>query len=104
MSLGFLDHMRVVPDHRIPGMVIYPLDELLLATLVGVVCGADDWNSGSMQALRRFGGDGGERTQTLPVGMAFGALSVTRSDMDRLRTRATDPASCLRPCRRACET
>jgi predicted transposase YbfD/YdcC len=24
-------------------MVTYPLDELLLATLVGVVCGADDW-------------------------------------------------------------
>jgi predicted transposase YbfD/YdcC len=43
MSLGFLDHMRVVCDHRIPGMVTYPLDELLLATLVGVVCGADDW-------------------------------------------------------------
>src|SRR5271157_5266119 len=43
MSLGFLDHMRVVPDHRIPGMVTYPLDEVLLATLVGVVCGADDW-------------------------------------------------------------
>ena len=35
--------MRVVPDHRIPGMVTYPLDEILLATLVGVVCGADDW-------------------------------------------------------------
>ena len=43
MSLGFLDHMRVVPDHRIRGMVTYPLDEVLLATLVGVVCGADDW-------------------------------------------------------------
>lgn len=43
MSLGFLDHMRVVPDHRIAGMVAYPLDEVLLATLVGVVCGADDW-------------------------------------------------------------
>ncbi len=43
MSLGFLDHMRVVPDHRIAGMVTYPLDEVLLATLVGVVCGADDW-------------------------------------------------------------
>ena len=40
MSLGFLDHMRVVPDHRIPGMVTYPLDEVLLAKLVGVVCGA----------------------------------------------------------------
>lgn len=37
MSLGFLDHMRIVPDHRIAGMVTYPLDELLLATLVGVV-------------------------------------------------------------------
>ena len=43
MGLGFLDHMRIVPDHRIPGMVTYPLDEILLATLVGVVCGADDW-------------------------------------------------------------
>jgi predicted transposase YbfD/YdcC len=43
MSLGFLDHMRVVPDHRIRGMVTYPLNEILLATLVAVVCGADDW-------------------------------------------------------------
>ena len=43
MVLGFLDHMRRVPDHRIPGMTTYPLDEVLLAVLVGVVCGADDW-------------------------------------------------------------
>ena len=43
MALVFLDHMRVVPDHRIAGMVTYPLNEVLLATLVGVVCGADDW-------------------------------------------------------------
>jgi hypothetical protein len=43
MSFGFLAHMRVVPDHLIAGMVTYPLDEVLLATLVGVVCGADDW-------------------------------------------------------------
>ena len=27
MGLGFLDHMRIVPDHRIPGMVTYPLDD-----------------------------------------------------------------------------
>jgi len=60
MSLGFLDHMRVVPDHRIPGMVVYPLDELLLATLVGVVCGADDWEgveeiaNGALDWLRGF--------------------------------------------------
>ena len=37
MTLGFLDHMRVVPDHRIPGMVTYPLDEILLATLAGAL-------------------------------------------------------------------
>jgi predicted transposase YbfD/YdcC len=60
MSLGFLDHMRVVPDHRIPGMVTYPLDEVLLATLVGVVCGADDWEgveevaTGALDWLRGF--------------------------------------------------
>ena len=24
MGHGFLDHMRVVPDHRISGMVTYP--------------------------------------------------------------------------------
>jgi predicted transposase YbfD/YdcC len=60
MSLGFLDHMRVVRDHRIAGMVVYPLDELLLATLVGVVCGADDWEGveeiaeGALDWLRGF--------------------------------------------------
>src|SRR5271166_4469462 len=60
MGLGFLDHMRVVPDHRIPGMVTYPLDEILLATLVGVVCGADDWEGieeiakGTLDWLRGF--------------------------------------------------
>ena len=60
MSLGFLDHMRVVPDHRVPRMVIYPLDEVLFATLVGVVCGADDWEgveevaTGALDWLRGF--------------------------------------------------
>jgi predicted transposase YbfD/YdcC len=60
MTLGFLDQMRVVPDHRIPGMVTYPLDEILLATLTGVVCGADDWEgveeiaSGGLDWLRGF--------------------------------------------------
>lgn len=58
MGKGFLDHMRIVPDHRVPGMVTYPLDEILLTTLVGVVCGADDWDgveevaSGALDWLR----------------------------------------------------
>ncbi len=41
--LHFLDHFSPVEDHRVPGMVIYPLDELLLCALCGVVGGADDW-------------------------------------------------------------
>lgn len=73
MSLGFLDHMRVVPDHRIAGMVTYPLDEVLLATLVGVVCGADDWDgveevaTGALDWLRAFlpFADGVPTAQTL---------------------------------------
>ena len=41
-------------------MVTYPLDEVLLATLVGVVCGADDWEEveeiakGALDWLRDF--------------------------------------------------
>jgi predicted transposase YbfD/YdcC len=60
MTLGFLDQMRVVPDHRIAGMVTYPLNEILLATLAGVVCGADDWEgveevaTGGLNWLRGF--------------------------------------------------
>jgi predicted transposase YbfD/YdcC len=60
MTKGFLDHMRIVPDHRVPGMVSYPLDEILLTTLVGVVCGADDWEgveeiaNGALDWLRQF--------------------------------------------------
>ena len=60
MVLGFLDQMRNVPDHRIPGMTTYPLDEVLLAALVGVVCGADDWEGveavaeGALEWLRGF--------------------------------------------------
>jgi len=38
-----LDHMRIVPDHRIAGMVTSALDEILLTTLIGVVCEANDW-------------------------------------------------------------
>ena len=45
MGIGFLEHIKEVPDHRVAGMATYPLDEILLATLVGVLCGADDWEA-----------------------------------------------------------
>jgi hypothetical protein len=44
MSQTFLDCIRTIPDHRIVGLVDYPLDEILFATLVGVLCGADDFD------------------------------------------------------------
>ncbi|MGH7784642.1 MAG: ISAs1 family transposase [Candidatus Binatia bacterium] len=45
MAKSFLEEMKEVPDHRVAGMVTYPLNEILLATLVGVLCGADDWEA-----------------------------------------------------------
>jgi predicted transposase YbfD/YdcC len=60
MVRGFLNYMGQVPDHRIPGMVTYPINEILLASLVGVVCGADDWDGivevaeASLEWLRGF--------------------------------------------------
>jgi len=43
MSLSFLEHFNAVEDGRVPGMVTYPLDELLLSTLTGLLSGAEDW-------------------------------------------------------------
>jgi predicted transposase YbfD/YdcC len=42
--ISFFEYIKDIPDHRVPGMVIYPLSEVLLVTLVGVLCGADDWD------------------------------------------------------------
>ena len=46
MAVGFLIEMPAVPDHRVAGTLPFPLDEILLATLVSVVCGTDDWERG----------------------------------------------------------
>lgn len=59
-GISFLEHFRGLPEPRIVGMVTYPLDEILLATLVGVVCGAEDWEEITLFArehikwLRKF--------------------------------------------------
>jgi predicted transposase YbfD/YdcC len=42
--MNFLDHIRAVEDPRIPGMVVYPLDEVLLTVLVGLLCRAEDFD------------------------------------------------------------
>jgi predicted transposase YbfD/YdcC len=42
MAKTFLDHIGGIDDPRIPGMVHYPLAEILLVILVGFLCRAED--------------------------------------------------------------
>lgn len=44
MNASFLDHICDLEDPRIPGMVSYPLDEVLLTALVGLICRAEDFD------------------------------------------------------------
>lgn len=44
MSMNFLDHIKVVEDHRVPGMTTYALDEVLLTVLVGLLCRGEDFD------------------------------------------------------------
>ncbi len=60
MSGNFLDHIKGVEDGRIAGMTTYPLDEVLLTVLVGLLCWMEDFDEISMFGeeqldwLRRF--------------------------------------------------
>jgi len=44
MSVNFLEHVGDVEDPRIPGMVLYPLNEILLSVLVGLLCRGEDFD------------------------------------------------------------
>jgi predicted transposase YbfD/YdcC len=44
MRVRFVDHIRDIEDPRVPGMVLYPLDEVLLTVLVGLLCRAEDFD------------------------------------------------------------
>ena len=56
----FLEHFRDMDDPRQAGKLLYPLDEVLLLCLCGVLCGADGWVAISLfgqkklDFLRRF--------------------------------------------------
>jgi hypothetical protein len=60
MSVNFLDHIGDVEDGRIAGKTSYPLDEVLLTVLVGLLCRMEDFDEISMFGeeqldwLRRF--------------------------------------------------
>ena len=44
MCISFLYHVRDIEDPRVPGMVLYPLEEMLLTVLVGLLCRAEDFD------------------------------------------------------------
>ena len=77
----FLSFSKDLPDHRQPGKVIYPLDEILLLCLLAVLAGAETfWARRRRLARRRScraepglgpcgaaagrGGDGGSRRRS----------------------------------------
>ena len=44
MIIHFLDHIKDVEDPRIPGMILYPRDEVLFTVLIGLLCRAEDFD------------------------------------------------------------
>ena len=42
---AFLTHFQAVEDPHQEGKVLYPLEEILLLVLCGVISGADGWTS-----------------------------------------------------------
>jgi len=59
-EIGFLAHFARLEDPRQAAKTLYPLDEVLLASLCAVICGADSWVEVStfgkmkLEFLRRF--------------------------------------------------
>jgi len=59
-GLGWLEFFEEVPEPRQKAKVLYPLSELLLCCLVGVLCGAEGWveveeyGEAKLDFLRRF--------------------------------------------------
>ena len=49
-TAAFLDHFKDLPDHRQSGKVSYPLDEILLLSLLAVLAGAEGFTD-----IARFG-------------------------------------------------
>jgi len=59
-GIVFLKYFRDLPDHRQPGKVVYPLDEILLLSLLAVLAGAETFvdiahfGMKKLDFLRRF--------------------------------------------------
>ncbi|NIA16446.1 MAG: ISAs1 family transposase [Nitrospiraceae bacterium] len=55
MTANFLDHIKAIEDHRVVGMITYPLDEVLLTTLVGLLCRAEDFDEIELLGQEQLG-------------------------------------------------
>lgn len=44
MTIKFLDYIGGIDDCRVPGMITYPLEEILFATFIGLLCRAEDFD------------------------------------------------------------
>ncbi|MBW2993929.1 ISAs1 family transposase [Candidatus Woesearchaeota archaeon] len=42
-NINFLDYFSTLEDHRIDRKKLYPMEEILLLTLCGVICGCEGW-------------------------------------------------------------
>lgn len=88
MSVSFLNHIQDLEDPRIPGMVLYPLDEVLLTVLVGLLCRAEDFDeiedlcSEMLDWLRRF----------LPFEHGIAPAQTLRRTLARLDPRRLEEA------------
>lgn len=88
MSASFLDHIGDIEDPRVPGMVLYPLQEIVLTVLVGLLCRAEDFDEieevcGELRDwLRLF----------LPFAHGIAPAQTLRRTLARLDPRALEAA------------
>lgn len=44
-SKSLLEHVTIIPDHRVTGRCNHLLVDIIVVAIIGILCGADDWNS-----------------------------------------------------------
>lgn len=54
MGMTFLDWCGGLEDYRVLGMVTYPLEEIVFAAFIGVMCGGDDWEDIALIAAEKI--------------------------------------------------
>ena len=59
-SIAILNYFNSIPDPRVSGMIMYPLEEILLVLLCGTLCGMPDiddiefWANENLEFFQRY--------------------------------------------------